>query len=74
MLKIFVSFYQNLTKISQYKSKSRFFLSLSHIGRDSGFSSKIGTIPTKSGWLDRLHYFLLNFDKRSVVISCIIFS
>ena len=24
------------------------------IGRDSGFASKIGIIPTKSGWLDSL--------------------
>ena len=27
-----------------------FFLPWSHIGRDSGFSSKIGRIPMKSGW------------------------
>ena len=26
------------------------FLSRSHIGQDSGFSSKIRIIPTKSGW------------------------
>ena len=50
-----VFFYENLTKISQHESKSGFFLSRSHtIVRDSGFSSKIGIIPTKSGWLDSL--------------------
>ena len=50
-----VFFYENLTKISQHESKSGFFLSRSHtIGRDSGFSSKIGIIATKSGWLDSL--------------------
>lgn len=27
---------------------------LSHIGRDLGFSSKIGRIPPRSGWLDSL--------------------
>ena len=31
----FVSFYENLTKISQHESKSGFFLSRSHVGRDS---------------------------------------
>ena len=45
----FVFFNKNLTKISQYESKSGFFLSRSHIGRDSGLSSKIGIIATKSG-------------------------
>ena len=40
----FVFFYENLTKISQSESKSVFFLSRSHIGRDSGFSSKIGMV------------------------------
>ena len=30
------------------------FLSRSQIGWDSGFSSKIGRILTKSGWLDSL--------------------
>ena len=41
-------------KISHHESKSGFFLSRSHIGGDSGFSSKIRIIPTKSGWLDSL--------------------
>ena len=50
----FVFFYENLTKISQHELKSGFFLSWSHIGWDSGFSSKIRIIPTKSGWLDSL--------------------
>ena len=39
-------------KISKQMSKSGFFLSRSHVGRDSGFSSKIGRIATRSGWLD----------------------
>ena len=51
----FVFFYENLTKLSQHESNSGFFLSRSHIGRDSGFSSKIRIIPTKSGRLDNLH-------------------
>ena len=42
-------------KISQHESKSGFFLSLSHIGWDSGLSSKIGIIPMKSGWLYSLY-------------------
>ena len=51
----FVFVYENLTKISQHESKSEFFRSRSHIGRGSGFSSKIGMILTKSGVLDNLH-------------------
>ena len=43
-------------KMSQQESKSGFFLSQSHIDQDSGFSSKIGIIPTKSGWLDNLGF------------------
>ena len=35
-------------------SKSVFFLSPSHTGHDSGFSSKIGRIPTRLEWLDNL--------------------
>lgn len=35
-------------------SKPGFFTSRSYIGRDSGFLSKIGRIPTKSGWLNSL--------------------
>ena len=34
--------------------KSGFFLPRSHIGQVSGFSRKIGRIPTRSGWLDSL--------------------
>ena len=58
MLRIlhFVFFYENLTKILQHESKSGFFLSRSHIGRDLGLTSKIGMVPTKSGWLDSLCY------------------
>ena len=58
MLRIlhFVFSYEKLTKILQHESKSGFFLSRSHIGRDSGLTSKIGMIPTKSGWLDSLCY------------------
>ena len=52
----FVFFYENLTKISQHELKSGFFLSRSHIGRNSGFSIKIRIIPTKSGWLDSLRF------------------
>ena len=41
----FVFFYKNLTKVSQHESKSVFFLlARSHIGRNSGFSSKIGMV------------------------------
>ena len=50
----FVFCYENLTKISQHESKSGFFLSRSHIGWDSGFSSKIRIILMKLGWLDSL--------------------
>ena len=41
-------------EIWEQMSKLEFFLSWSHIGWDSGFSSKIRRIPTKSGWLDSL--------------------
>ena len=33
------------------QNRDRFFLSRSHIDRDSGFSSKIGPIPTSSSYL-----------------------
>ena len=33
------------------QNRDRFFLSRSHIDRDSGFSSKIGRIPTSSSYL-----------------------
>ena len=46
-------YHKNSYKISEM-SKSGFFLSRSHIGRDSGFSSKIGRNSTWSGWLDSL--------------------
>ena len=50
----FVFFYENLTKISQHESKSGLFPSRSRIGRDSGFSSKIGESPDEirggDGW------------------------
>ena len=52
----FVFFYENLTKILQHGSKLWFFLPRSHIGRDSGFSSKIGIIPTKSGMVGQYAY------------------
>ena len=42
-------------KISEQLSKSEIFLSRTHIDRDSGFSSKIGRTPTRSGWLKSLH-------------------
>ena len=41
-------------KIWKQMSKSGFFLSWSHIGRDSGFSSKIGRILMRSELLDSL--------------------
>ena len=37
--------------------KSGFFLSRSYIGWDSGFSSKIGKIPTQPKRLDSLHMY-----------------
>ena len=42
-------------KIWEQISTSGFLLSRSHFGQDSGFSIKIGRIPTRSGWLDSLH-------------------
>ena len=42
-------------KKSKQMSKLGFFLSRSHVGLNSGFSSKIGRIPTKSEWLDSLY-------------------
>ena len=42
-------------KILGQMLKWRFLLSRSHFGRYSGFSSKIGRIPTRSEWLDSLH-------------------
>ena len=42
-------------KISEQLSKSEIFLSRTHIDRDSGFSSKVGRTPTRSGWLKNLH-------------------
>ena len=53
----FCFLYENLMKISQHESKSGFFLSRLHIGWDSGFSSKIGIVPMKSGWLDSQEQF-----------------
>ena len=47
-----------LVYLSTQMWKSGFFLSRSHIGRDSGFSSKIGRIPTRSGWLNILNWWL----------------
>ena len=40
--------------MTEQMSKLGFFLFRLLIGRDSGFSSKIGVIPTKSGWSDSL--------------------
>ena len=40
-------------KISEL-SKSEIFLSRTHFDRDSGFSSKVGRTPTRSGWLKSL--------------------
>ena len=42
-------------KISEQLSKSEIFLSQTHIDQHSGFSSKIGRTPTRSGWLKSLH-------------------
>ena len=36
-------------------SKLGFFLSQSHVGLNSGFSSNIGRMPMKSEWLDSLY-------------------
>ena len=41
----------------------RVFLSRSHIGRDSGFSNKIGRIPTRSGWLSTVYHLLVKNKK-----------
>ena len=42
-------------KISEQLSNPEIFLSRTRIDRDSGFSSKIGRTPTRSGWLKSLH-------------------
>ena len=42
-------------KKSKQMSKLGFFLSRSHVGLNSGSSSKIGKIPTKLEWLDSLY-------------------
>lgn len=47
-------------KKSEQVFKLGFFLSQSHIGQASGFSSKIGAIPTRSGWLGDLLGIALN--------------
>ena len=41
--------HKNSCSVSEQVSKLVFFLFRSHIGRDSGFSSKNGKIPTTSG-------------------------
>ena len=41
----------------------RVFLSRSHIGRDSGFSNKIGRISTRSGWLSTVYHLLVKNKK-----------
>ena len=41
--------------ISEQLSKSEIFLSRTQIDRDSGFSSKVGRTPTRSGWLKSLY-------------------
>ena len=57
-------------KISQLKSKSGFFLSRSHIGWDSGFSSKIGIILMKLGWLDSLTAYTHSFIWKTCQRCC----
>ena len=42
-------------KKSKQMSKLGFFLSRSHVGLNSGFSSKTGRMPMKSEWLDSLY-------------------
>ena len=42
-----------------------------NVGWDSGFSSKIGRIPTRSGWLDSLHrqsYFLWRKEAAQAIL------
>ena len=57
----FVFFYKNLTKVSQHESKSGFFLlARSHIGRNSGFSSKIGMVGESD-------YVTVKYGKYSVI-------
>ena len=51
----FIFFYENLMKILQHKSKSGFFLSRSHIGQDSGFSSKNQDNPDEIGMVGKLY-------------------
>ena len=59
-------YYDNLTKIyfsarwlvgADTRIPGRILVSRLKSSRDSGFSSKIGTIPPKSGRLDMLHGF-----------------
>ena len=44
----------SIVRIHLKNVKIGIFLSCSHIGRDSGFSNKIGRILTRSGGLDSL--------------------
>ena len=73
----FVFYYENLTEISQHESKSLFFLSRSHIGRDSGFSEQNQDYPDEIGMVGQsdfvegnINYLiqlqLLCFDNRVV--------
>ena len=49
--------------------KSGFFLSRSHVNRDSGFPSKFGRIPTRLGRLDSLPQFrMVNWSRRSLSV------
>ena len=49
-------YHKNSCEVSEQVPELGFFLFRSHIGRDSGFSSKNGKISTTSGWLDSLLY------------------
>ena len=52
IMRIWRKYLSGLVARGSRSSKSGFFLSCPRLRRDSGFSSIIGIIPTKSGWLD----------------------
>ena len=62
----------SLEKSKQMIVKIGIFQSRSYIGQDSGFSSKIRRILTKSGWLDSLcdHYEHIILAKPKSAESC----
>ena len=65
IMRIWRKYLSGLVARGSRSSKSGFSLSRPRLCRDSGFSSKIWIIPTKSGWLDTLpivlHFEVLSY-------------